>query len=271
MAATTLFGVNTRSEDGDYSAFLPVVDRLVVQRHANAVQAVEAIRAAHPNASRDELVARLIRRYTNEMALSGAVTGGAAAAPVAGIAVAAASAGAEATMSVSRLGEMIMAIGHLYGAEEASQDERRAAVLTIMGLADGAAIGISGLAARAGSRGGARLLAKLPTVTVAASAGRTRRLVARATSSRGPWSLAALIPYGIGAGLGAAGSAMLTRAVGRAAKEYFALQAQTEQDGPRERDAVGNRWPHDTTGDVIDTTATEVPGPPHPHPPENPT
>src|SRR5262249_45064948 len=149
-------------------------------------------------------------RYAKDLAMSGAVSGGAAASPVAGVAVAAASAGADAAVSVNRLGEMIMALGIIYGHETLSIDERRAAVLTVMGLADGAAVGMTGLAARAGARGGARVLRRLPTsATTAATAGAGRRAVAKLSSTKGPWSLTSLIPYGIGAGVGAAGNALL--------------------------------------------------------------
>jgi hypothetical protein len=147
------------------------------------------------------------------------------------MAVAAASAGADAAFSVGRLGEMIMAIGLLYGHDTTTAEQRRAAVLTVMGLADGAAVGVSGLAARAGARGGARLLRRLPTGPPAAGAGVARRTVAKLSSTRGPWSLAALVPYGIGAGVGAAGNALLARAVGRGAKEYFGGSAARTRVG----------------------------------------
>jgi len=155
--------------------------------------------------------------------MTGAVTGGAAASPIAGMAVAAASAGADAAFNVSRLGEMIMGLGIIYGHEALSIDERRTAVLAVMGIADGAAVGMTGLAARAGARGGARVLQRLPAAgtTVAKGAGVGRKAMAKMANTKGPWSLTALIPYGIGAGVGAAGNALLARAVGRAAKEYF--------------------------------------------------
>jgi hypothetical protein len=144
------------------------------------------------------------------------------------VAVAAASAGADATYSVGRLGEMIMAIGLVYGHDTTTVDERRAAIVTIMGLADGAAVGMSGLAARAGAKGSARILQRVPTTPPPATAGAGRKALSKIGNTKGPWSLAALLPYGIGAGVGAAGNALLARAVGRAAKEYFATHAPTD-------------------------------------------
>lgn len=157
------------------------------------------------------------------------MTGGAAAAPVAGITVAATAAGADATYSIGRLSEMIMAIGLVYGHELHSPDERTSVVLAVLGLSEGAAVGLTGIAARLGSRGGARLVSRLPAnPSTPATAGVTRRAMAKLSSSRGPWSLAALIPYGIGAGVGAAGNTVLAHTVGRAAKQHFSTNATDE-------------------------------------------
>ncbi len=211
----------------DTTSLVPVLDRLVEHRYGAAVGDVAALRAEFPDDSPDELANRLIRRCAKELAIGGAVSGGAAASPVAGVAVAAASAGADATYSVGRLGEMIMAIGLVYGHDTTTVDERRAAIVTIMGLADGAAVGMSGLAARAGAKGSARILQRVPTTPPPATAGAGRKALSKIGNTKGPWSLAALLPYGIGAGVGAAGNALLARAVGRAAKEYFATHAPT--------------------------------------------
>ncbi len=213
------------SRRNEQNNLLPVLDRLVEHRYGAAVEDVASLRDQFPDDEPDELANRLIRRYAKELAIGGAVSGGAAASPVAGVAVAAASAGADATFSVGRLGEMIMAIGLVYGHDTSTVDERRTAIVTIMGLADGAAVGMSGLAARAGAKGGARVLQRIPTTPPPATAGASRKALARLSTTKGPWSLTALIPYGIGAGVGAAGNALLARAVGRAAKEYFAGHA----------------------------------------------
>jgi hypothetical protein len=221
------------SRRNDQNNLLPVLDRLVEHRYGAAVDDVASLRGQFPDESPEELANRLIRRYAKELAIGGAVSGGAAASPVAGVAVAAASAGADATFSVGRLGEMIMAIGLVYGHDTATVDDRRAAIVTIMGLADGAAVGMSGLAARAGAKGGARVLQRIPTTAPPPTAGAGRKALAKLGNTKGPWSLTALIPYGIGAGVGAAGNALLARAVGRAAKEYFATHAPPAAMGAR--------------------------------------
>lgn len=202
-----------------------MVRRVVDQRFAASVDVVAALRYEDPGATPDQLADRLIRRYARELAIGGAVAGGAAASPVAGATVVAATAGADVTYSIGRLSELIMAIGVVYGHLESGADERTAAVVAVLGLSEGAAVGLTGIAARIGSRSGARLLARLPSGQSPTTGGATRRAVNRLSNAKGPWSLAALVPYGIGAGVGAAGNALLARSVGAAAKQYFAATA----------------------------------------------
>jgi hypothetical protein len=192
-------------------------------RHDAAMASVAQLRAEHPTDSPEELANRLIRQCIRDLAINGAVSGGAAASPVAGPAAAAAVLGTESAASVSRLGEMVMAIGIVLGSDRADPDERALFIAAALGMTEGAAMGLTGLAAKAGARGGARVLQRLPSAAAAtaAGAGRSRRLAARMAGKGGPWGLAALLPYTIGAGVGAAGNGALALSVGRAAKHYF--------------------------------------------------
>ncbi len=209
---------------GRGSAGRDILLTVAEQRHEAARSTVAALRAVHPEADAGELTNKLIRQCARELAIGGAVTGGAAASPVAGPTTAAAVMGTEGIIGVSRLGEMVMAIGIVHGHDRADADERALWVAAALGISEGAAMGVTGLAARAGARGGARLASKLPAAASATvkGAGRTRRLTTKMASKGGPWGLAALLPYTIGAGVGAAGNAALALSAGRAAKHYFA-------------------------------------------------
>lgn len=198
---------------------MPLVGKVVDQRFASAVDAVAWLRSQEPAADPDDLVDRLIRRCARDLAIGGAVAGGAAASPGAGAAALAAGVGADATYSLGRLSELIVSIGLVYGHDQHAPDDRTAAVLAVLGLSEGAAIGLTGIAARVGSRGGARLVARLPGAERRPSA--AQRAMAKLSTSKGPWSLAALLPYGIGAGVGAAGNAVLAATIGSAARQYF--------------------------------------------------
>ena len=220
---------DTRGVARDHQSLLPVFYRYVDSRADAAAQCAESIGAAFPDEDADKLADRIIRRYAKELAIGGAVSGGAAASPVAGVAVFAASTGADATFSAGRISEMVMAIGQVYGHDpvSSSSDERRAAVAAVMGIADGAAVGMSGLAARAGVKGSARVLRRIPTAAATPGTGAGRRALPNTGPPKGRWGLTALLPFGIVAGVGAAGNTLLARAVGRAAKEYFSSRVAT--------------------------------------------
>lgn len=244
----------------DSSGLPEAFERLIAQRHEAAEAAVRQLRADHPDADTHALADALIRRCVRDMALGGAVTGGAAASPIAGVAVAAASAGADATWSIGRLGEMVMGLGIIYGHDESTRRERAIWVAATLGLTEGAAVGMTGLAARFGARSGAHLVSRIPAAGAgAARAGRFARAgsaVARAASGKGPWSLAALLPYGIGAGIGAAGNAALAQAIGRSAKQYFTSLATVPPGGARtaeSADAGASGWYEE----VIDVEVVE--------------
>ena len=247
---------------GDRS-LVPLVDRLVDQRFQHAALVAESVRTSNPTAPPDVLADRIINRYTRELMMGGALTGGAAAAPVAGIAVAAATAGADMTYSMGKLSEMIMAIGMVYDADPATAEERSTWIWAVLGVADGATAGVTGIAARLGAQGGSRLLAKLPTgAKAAANASLSRRAVRKLTTGRGPWSLAALVPYGIGAGVGAGGNVLLARSVGRAAKQFFSTRTEVAGGvaGPFDGslDGVDRAPPADRWYDIIDAEIVDA-------------
>jgi hypothetical protein len=243
----------------DHRNVLHVVQRIVEQRSDDAAAVVAELRTSHRGAHADELADLLIRRCVRDLTISGAMTGGAAASPLAGSAVAAA--GADSIYGVGRLSEMVMAIGLVYGHTDASAGERAGWIMAALGVSEATAMGVTGLAARVGARSGARLVSRLPGVPAtgaSAAAGLAggaarraavgaagRRAVARVASGKGPWSFAALVPYGIGAGVGAAGNALLARSVGATAKHYF-----------RDRGAAAG--PIVVDDDVIDVEVVEV-------------
>jgi len=229
-----------------------ILGTVVEQRYEGALQTVSRLRAEHPEADADELSNQVIRRCARDLALGGAMTGGAAASPVAGMTAAAATLGAESMYGVSRLGEMVMAIGILHGLDHDDAQERAVWVAAALGATEGAALGLTGMAARAGSRGGARLIARLPTAAAAAAgSSRSRRLAAKMASKGGPWGLAALVPYGIGAGVGAMGNAAMAWSVGRAAKTYFV------STGSPGRSPDGSTGPHAPDADIVDAEFIE--------------
>jgi hypothetical protein len=203
-------------------AVLPAVDRLVEVRYAAAQTSVRQLRARNPHWHPDRVVADLIATARRELAMVGAATGGTAAAPGVGTVTAIGASTADVAWTVSRIGELIMAIGIARGHTTDSIEERRTWVLAVLSMTTGAAKGLKGVAAEVGARGGARIVRSIP-MSVIARINRAlgRRLVVKWGAQQGVVRLGRLVPFGIGAAIGAAGNAALVQVVGRHADEFF--------------------------------------------------
>lgn len=217
------------------------------QRHAAALRSVATLRAAHPDDDTAALSNRIIRQCARDLALAGAMSGGAAAAPGAGPVGAAALLGAEGALNAARLGEMVMAIGVLHGHTDAPTDDRALWLAAALGASESTALGLTGMAARAGVRGGARLMGRFPAADTAAT-GLVGRTAARMSTKRGPWGLAALLPYTLGASVGAAGNLALAVSVGRTAIRYFASDGGDAHRSPGSRGDSARRATNHASG-----------------------
>jgi hypothetical protein len=203
-------------------AVLPSIEKLVATRYGTAQRVVEQILTQDPTARPDDIARQLQRRYSKELGAVAALSGGAAAVPGAGTVTALAAAGADLAYTMTKLGEMIMAIGIAYGHDAQSVTERKAWVLTVLSMGRGAAIGIDGVAARFGERGGAALVARLSATQIdSLNSKLAASLVTRLTTQQGVARLSRLLPFGIGAGVGATGNVLLVRTIARSAQHFF--------------------------------------------------
>lgn len=201
---------------------LPSVDRLVESRYDAAAALVARLRAEHPDLTDDQLVERIVRRFSRELGVVAAMSGGAAAVPGAGTAAAVLTAGADVAYSVSRLGEMVLAIGIAYGHDTASFEERKAWVLAVLSMSRGAVAGLDGLAAKIGAEGGAAALASLTGAQLESINSKlAAKVVAKLSTDAAVSRLGRVLPFGIGAGVGAAGSIAIARSVARQARRFF--------------------------------------------------
>ena len=201
---------------------LPSVDRLVESRYDAAAALVARLRAEHPDVTDDQLVERIVRRFSRELGVVAAMSGGAAAVPGAGTAAAVLTAGADVAYSVSRLGEMVLAIGIAYGHDAASFEERKAWVLAVLSMSRGAVAGLDGLAAKTGAEGGAAALASLTGAQLESINSKlAAKVVAKLSTDAAVSRLGRVLPFGIGAGVGAAGSIAIARSVARQARRFF--------------------------------------------------
>ena len=201
---------------------LPSVDRLVESRYDAAAALVARLRAEHPDVTDDQLVERIVRRFSRELGVVAAMSGGAAAGPGAGTAAAVLTAGADVAYSVSRLGEMVLAIGIAYGHDAASFEERKAWVLAVLSMSRGAVAGLDGLAAKIGAEGGAAALASLTGAQLESINSKlAAKVVAKLSTDAAVSRLGRVLPFGIGAGVGAAGGIAIAPSVARQARRFF--------------------------------------------------
>lgn len=230
------------------SGLLALVDKAVETRLPAAQAAVRKARARHPHGDLETLTKSLIGRTSADVARVAALSGTAAASPGVGTGAAVMATGADLAYTVTRLGELIMAIGIVHGHDPSSVAERREWVLTVLGGPKAARMPAEALVAEVetlrrtralgveqlNTRLGAKLAARLATRDgVAARLGR-------------------LLPFGIGAGVGAAANWMAARNVGRAAAAYFG----TEVGGSATRG--GAATPPPTDAEILDLDGEEI-------------
>ena len=204
------------------------IDQVVKSRYEPAVDSVHALRARRPRASRAELADVIITRYRNELGGLGAASGGIAAVPGIGTAIVVVGSVSESGWSVVALGQMILEIGVVYGHDARSVEERRAWVLAVLALALGVAEGLEEAAGLIVRRGGVAALKAMPTAQVA----RVNRLVAsrmllRWGSAQAAIRLGNVVPFGVGAAIGAGANVLLVNLVGARAKAFFDEGLQT--------------------------------------------
>lgn len=218
-------------------AVLKAVDKAVEQRWEVALSRAADIEAERPNATADARVRAVNRSFRRELAAVGGATGAVAATPGFGTGVAASALVADAAWLALRATDLIMAIGAIHGHTEATVEERRAWVLSILAFGDSAADEFSGLMEAVDIRilpdaervadglGRAAGLAGSDAVTVEAlrrvNSNLAAQVLARYGTRRGAVALGKLLPLGIGAVWGASSTWALIRAVGGHADRFF--------------------------------------------------
>jgi len=176
-----------------------------------------------PGSDPQRLTKLLLSRAQKELGAVAAVSGATAAAPGIGTGATLATAAADAAWTITRIAELIMAIGIAHGHEAPSLEERKAWVLSTLAIANGATGTLDDLAGHWSRLGGVRLLAQLgPARLDAFNSGVVTRLAGRLMARGAALSASRLAPFGIGAVVGAAGNIAATRLIGRAAADLFA-------------------------------------------------
>lgn len=179
------------------------------------------VRDRHRDATPQEFVRLLERRYLGAVTAVGAASGGAAAVPGAGTATSVASAALEITAFVEATALFALAMAEVHGLRIDDAQVRRALVLAVL-IGDSGAEAAELAAAAAGSRWGQILARRAPDETIKrVNHALGTHLLGRFGRKQGALALGRALPLGIGVGIGAAGNAALGRGAVVAARKIF--------------------------------------------------
>jgi len=179
---------------------------------------LDRVRAKHPTASPADVIDQLERRYLAAAIGTGAASGGAAALPGVGTGASIVTGAAEIAAFVSATAMFVLAVAEVHGVPVNDPQVRRALVLTVL-LGDVAETAVE---AAAGAPHWAHVLGRTNREAIGGINSKLARLmVGRFGARQSALLLGRAIPFGIGAGIGAAGNAALARAAIRTARRAF--------------------------------------------------
>lgn len=177
--------------------------------------------------------------FRHELGVAGALAGGAAAVPGVGLAATSTAFAVELAWSTVRLTDLILTIAAIHGHHDASVEERRLWVLSLLTYGDRAARMVDRLADDTIEREAARR-PSAPRVTPAEVARQLNRSLAatvasRYGSKRGAMALGRAVPFGIGAVLGFGMNSYVVKTTARHAHRFFSdlpVVVRATQIGP---------------------------------------
>ena len=191
---------------------------------APAVKAyVDRLRAADPNATPAEIVAKLEKRYLAAVMASGAAVGSAAAFPGVGTLVAMSAVAGETVVFLEATAVFVLAVAEVHGIGAEHRERRRALVLSVLVGEDskGAVADLIG----PGRTSGAWLTegaASLPLPAVSQLNSRlVKFFVKKYALKRGALAFGKMLPVGIGAVIGGGGNRLMGRKIVKNAQAAF--------------------------------------------------
>lgn len=234
MAATTIEFPDWSARIQDFSGAIAStmnsgIDRVIEFRDGDIQAAVDKAASSNPEATSKHLANHFIRKTRQELVLLGGANGGLAAVPGVGTASSLAMSAADLALTVERIGELILKIGYAYGHNTPSLEERRAWILTVLAASMGFHKGASELAGALGKRGGVKVVKAIPyNEIVKLNRKLGGRIIVKWGTKQGVVRLGRIVPFGIGASIGAVSNGVLVNGVGRSAKRFFDDRVPTD-------------------------------------------
>jgi hypothetical protein len=220
MKATDIPGANRFMVSG--------IDRLLTVQRPAVIAHLHSIRAAHPEATPDDIIRILERRYLAAVTTGGALVGASAVIPAVGV-------GASLALSTVETGGFLEAsalfaqsVTEVHGIAVDDPDRARTLVMTLILGSAGSDL-VKQLASQANGTGPARgkfwgemVTKSLPQAAMGQIADRIKKtFIKRFAVTQGTNIVGRAIPFGIGAVVGGTGNNILGRQIIRNAREAF--------------------------------------------------
>lgn len=204
------------------------LDRLLWVQRPVVVAHIRSIRRAHPNATADQLIKVLERRYLATVTTTGAAVGATAVVPAIGTATTLALSGVETASFLEATALFAQSVTEVHGIALADPVRSRALVMTMM-LGKAGTDLLRNLGSQATGHGvprqafwGEMIAQGAPSMLMGPVADQLRvRFVKHFAASGGAGFIGKALPFGIGAAVGGIGNHVLGRQVVRAARQAF--------------------------------------------------
>jgi hypothetical protein len=196
------------------------LDRALAIERPVVVAYLDRVRRKRPDMTPAQVIEQLERRYLAAVVGTGAASGGTAALPGVGTAASVASGVAEIAAFITATATFVLAVAEVHDVPTHDPQVRRALVLTVL-------LGDIGQAALAGADVEAKHWAQVLGRSSSKEAVQGinsklgRLLVTRFGARQGALMFGRALPFGVGAGVGAAGNLALGRAAINSARRVF--------------------------------------------------
>jgi hypothetical protein len=197
------------------------IDGAVKVSGTEVERVIQAARLRRSNMSEADLVRALERSYTGLVATTGAAAGGVAAAPAVGLAGGMVAGLADAGAFTTATAVYVFAVASVHGIEVSDIERRKALLLTVLAGPSGVAV-VERAAGRTGAHWGRRITQSVSMDVIRRiNAVLGRNFVTKYGTKQGILVLGKVVPFGIGAVIGAGGNAGMARLIVRTTRSAF--------------------------------------------------
>ncbi len=210
------------------------IDRVLTVQRPVVLAHIRSIRRGRPNATPEELIRTLERRYLAAVTTGGALVGASAAVPAIGTGASLALSGVETAGFLEASALFAQSVTEVHGIVVDDPDRARALVMAMVLGTAGSDL-VKQFAGQAAGRGGAKnafwgemLTKSMPRTIIGPIADRLKKtFLKKFAVAQGTNVVGRLIPFGIGAVVGGGGNHLLGRQIVRSSREAFGTAPET--------------------------------------------